>query len=696
MQQPHQAHQTHQPLSPWAPPMKPEASRPETPQQASPVMGRPATTASLTAIARKPPGSDLDVLEVSDQEEMLDEAKALRPLSGRPQSRGAWVESPQAAAGVTVEARCSRDGSCRSSKQSQQPQSPPDRLRACVSDKDGPGLKDTGTTIAGMNNCSSIGAPARRVSLKRYNTMGLGFKRSKSRSFAVVRLGDERPVWMRALNSLNSNFNNRAAEKAQQIQQFIAEARKAAQDRPLFKVVHGGTFQSIASFMIVLNALYIGANTEATLNAEMAGRQPHSLWGVGDIIFATWFTLELLMKLWAERTMFVFGAEWQWNFMDTVLVAASIIDVVVNIMTPGTSSNGTAANNITTARILRLARFVRLFRLVHTIRFLSSFRIVVLGILQSLSSLYWCFLVIGFIIYMFAVFFMNGVSEFYKDQGGMQDTQLSRDLSELYGGLQPAMVTLFMAISGGLDWTEALRPLTGMNGLYEPVFLFYIFFMFFAVLNVVIGTFVATTSEISSRDRDTMVKAEITKWEGYAKKIKEFFHEADTDKSGMLSWEEFEAHLQTPRVRAYFQALELDVSQAYALFKILDVDGTGEVTPDEFVDGCMRLKNQAKSLDIKLLMYQNEMVFSKLKVFMEFAMHRFTSIDAKMTSVLGGYASASAHSTVHVDWDKQSHPLRAAGDEDEVDDPLQMRGPASPKAALPGTCPPLAGEEDEV
>lgn len=56
-----------------------------------------------------------------------------------------------------------------------------------------------------------------------------------------------------------------------------------------------------------------------------------------------------------------------------------------------------------------MRRFVRLFRLVHTVRAFHSFRIVVLGIMQSMTSLYWCFFVIGFIIYMFAVFFLNGV-----------------------------------------------------------------------------------------------------------------------------------------------------------------------------------------------------------------------------------------------------------------------------------------------
>merc|ERR1711870_43656 len=93
---------------------------------------------------------------------------------------------------------------------------------------------------------------------------------------------------------------------------------------------------------------------------------------------------------------------------------------------------------------------------------------------------------------------------------------------------------------------------------------------------------------------------------------KAFFHEADTDKSGMLSWEEFSEHLQDDKVKAYFQALELDVSQARGLFKLLDIDGNNQVGLNEFLDGCMRLKGQAKSIDVNMLLYENRRLMRKI------------------------------------------------------------------------------------
>merc|ERR1719491_773945 len=123
-----------------------------------------------------------------------------------------------------------------------------------------------------------------------------------------------------------------------------------------------------------------------------------------------------------------------------------------------------------------------------------------------------------------------------------------------------------------MDWRDALSAMDCLPWIYMPILILYVFFMYFAVLNVVIGAFVAATAEIKSKDKEALVKTEMIRFERYTQKIKGFFHEADTDRSGKLSLKEFERHLENDQVRAYFQALELDVTQARALFKVLDTD----------------------------------------------------------------------------------------------------------------------------
>merc|ERR1719215_854331 len=93
--------------------------------------------------------------------------------------------------------------------------------------------------------------------------------------------------------------------------------------------------------------------------------------------------------------------------------------------------------------------------------------------------------------------------------------------------------------------------------------------------------------------------------ETYTQRIRNFFLAADIDKSGTLSWDEFRTYLQDRKVKAYFQSMDLDVSQAHVLFELLDSDGSDQVELQEFLDGCMRLKGNAKSIDLNKLILMN-------------------------------------------------------------------------------------------
>lgn len=64
----------------------------------------------------------------------------------------------------------------------------------------------------------------------------------------------------------------------------------------------------------------------------------------------------------------------------------------------------------------------------------------------------------------------------------------------------------------------------------------------------------------------------------------------------MITEERLNAMLENPRVKAYFETLDLAVHEGTALFHILD-NGDGEVTLEEFIDGILRCKGPARAID---------------------------------------------------------------------------------------------------
>jgi len=386
-------------------------------------------------------------------------------------------------------------------------------------------------------------------------------------------------------------------------------AIKKAEQHRFWRCVHSSPSQVLISMVICANALFIGLNTDAELNAYIGRTQLALEWATMDAVFCSIFTLELLMRASAERCLFFYGVECVWNFFDTVLVLLSVVNLILN------SLNDTGMSNLSVARIVRFVRFIRLVRLARAVRAVQSLRLFILSILASGVSFIWCLVIVSVIVYFFASIILSGVTEYFRNPNW--DEEEGAQLAEFFGSVWRAMFTLFMSISGGISWKEPVETLACVHWAYEPAFTFFIFFMFFGVLNIVVGAFVTATGEIAKQDREFLINAELESVEAYTRKIKTFFAEADKDESGMLSWQEFECHLKNPKVSAYFASLELDVTHAHRLFRLLDVDGSGEVGLDEFLDGCMRLKGQAKSIDVNMLVYETERMSQQISLLLE-------------------------------------------------------------------------------
>ena len=76
----------------------------------------------------------------------------------------------------------------------------------------------------------------------------------------------------------------------------------------------------------------------------------------------------------------------------------------------------------------------------------------------------------------------------------------------------------------------------------------------------------------------------------YDSQFNHLFHKMDCDRSGELTIQELEHNLELPDVQAYFSHLDLDIHQAWDIFRMIDEDRGGTLSTSEFVTGCLRLR----------------------------------------------------------------------------------------------------------
>eukprot|EP00927_Polykrikos_kofoidii_P007571 TRINITY_DN13116_c0_g1_i4.p2 TRINITY_DN13116_c0_g1~~TRINITY_DN13116_c0_g1_i4.p2 ORF type:complete len:162 (+),score=22.84 TRINITY_DN13116_c0_g1_i4:364-849(+) len=113
-------------------------------------------------------------------------------------------------------------------------------------------------------------------------------------------------------------------------------------------------------------------------------------------------------------------------------------------------------------------------------------------------------------------------------------------------------------------------------------------------MNSVTGVFVECAQTQIKLDRD----------KEFVLKTKQLFGITREDGDIEISWDEFEELLDSPEISTFFKQCDFDRRAAHGLFRLLDADQSGTLSVDEFVMGCMRLRGEARSVDLVLLSIQ--------------------------------------------------------------------------------------------
>jgi len=268
-------------------------------------------------------------------------------------------------------------------------------------------------------------------------------------------------------------------------------------------------------------------------------------------------------------------------------------------------------------RILRSIRAIRVLRVVRVFRFFKDLRLMVASILCCLISLGWAFALLTSVMFIFAVVLLQGASDHLHSVGvGQVDPELLGQLAEDFGDIVRTIFSLTQAISGGRSWGEYAAPYVQISAYYGIFFTMFIVFVIFGVLNILTGVFVESTSAVANFDKELVIQEEMSRNESVVNQIRALFNEIDVDNSGTVTAKELKKNLKDERVKAYFNVLQLDVTEAAGLFELLDRDESGEVSIDEFIMSCMRLKGTARSIDLATMLFENKRLYSMMRGFM--------------------------------------------------------------------------------
>lgn len=343
----------------------------------------------------------------------------------------------------------------------------------------------------------------------------------------------------------------------------------------LNRVVHSARFDIASGLVVLANGVTIGLQTSL--------ENPGSGYEIVEYVFTTLFVLEILLRMTVDGWSWI----WSWgNFADVFLVVVTGVIPILILNPMGINSNDGLI------RIFAIVRVLRLVRLLRMVRMYSAFRIfwsLIAGVLDCFRTLVYSYLIITTVLYVFAIFAVYLIA----DDPSFQDDRLA----QLYFGDVPkSMFTLFQIIT--LDsWFEVARPLMSKSPVVAPFVILVIAVVTLVLLNLVVAAIVDNSMQRANSDEEALA---VQKREELAKDLRELaylFDDMDSDGSGMLSKDEYEAALEeNEEVTAKFEVLEIPPSEYQSVWDLVD-DGSGEVSVRAFCDLIRSIRGDAKAKD---------------------------------------------------------------------------------------------------
>eukprot|EP00933_Yihiella_yeosuensis_P064998 TRINITY_DN6859_c0_g1_i1.p1 TRINITY_DN6859_c0_g1~~TRINITY_DN6859_c0_g1_i1.p1 ORF type:complete len:321 (+),score=41.65 TRINITY_DN6859_c0_g1_i1:57-965(+) len=265
-------------------------------------------------------------------------------------------------------------------------------------------------------------------------------------------------------------------------------------------------------------------------------------------------------------------------------------------------------------RVLRLARLLRGIRFMRLVKFLASLRALLLGIIEAIRSAIWATILMVFIFYGFSVMLTQAAVDYCREESILAAGDwnavphcTSAGLNAFWSNVPLSIFTLLKAISGGVSWHDVVTPLAEISWIPVTFFVLYICIMFFVILNVITGIFCQNAIDSANSDKDLSVMTQLMNQESYVEKLKHIFYEIDDDGSNFITINEFEYAMRDERMSAFLSTIDIEISDAWTLFTLLDEDLSGFIDLEEFVSGCLLLKGSAKAIHLAKLSHESRL-----------------------------------------------------------------------------------------
>jgi len=231
---------------------------------------------------------------------------------------------------------------------------------------------------------------------------------------------------------------------------------------------------------------------------------------------------------------------------------------------------------------------------------------------------------------MFGIFFVQATTNFLLDPA---NEEYKAPLLQFWGSVIQSILSLFIASLGGMDWVEIADTLKPVGMVYFYLFLVYIGFFFTVVTNTLTSLFVESAMYASDKDQSALMEEELQQKDRYIDELTGFYTGLDTTGTGKVALEGFMSQVDNPEMVKFAMDMEISIIELKQFFTVLSANGRRKVDLESFIVGCIKLRGQAKSMDLWGLYYEHRETAQDLGRLLEICNKEFTRLDGMIQAV---------------------------------------------------------------
>jgi len=332
--------------------------------------------------------------------------------------------------------------------------------------------------------------------------------------------------------------------------------------------------------VFIVNLGLVVAETDAHAKEEAAPGSTHqAIFGL--LMF---YIIELILRFFVYR--FDFFKSWL-NTFDFLVVA---VDILVEVLHEAMHHKG-EETNLSILRIIRLVKALRVLRMFLAFRELF---LMLHGLLSALKAILWASFLISILLTIWSIVVVEYIHPLNLKlaEDGTYNEVLCPRCRHAFESVIMSNLTFLQNIIVGTEETPVTVPLMEHHPWTALVFVPLTLILQLALLNLVVAVVCNAAQQSHLQDEHLSHTERAEQMEHAKGRLLKVITEMDRDCSGTLTKEELMNGLDTePEFAVLMQLMDIGKSDMDTVFRMLDVDGSGDVDYDEWVNQINYMKN---------------------------------------------------------------------------------------------------------